>query len=56
MTVKRRLKEIAEAERICELQEEAVFSETMRLAIKPACFFAMALPTEKAFKPTIDQC
>ena len=52
----KRLREIAQTEHLAEQLEEAIFAEALRLAVKPACFVALALPSLKAGKPTPDQC
>jgi len=36
--------------------EAAIFNETLKLSLKPACFFSTALSSAKAAKPSVEQC
>ena len=45
-----------EKERLDELQEDVIFTETLKLPVKPACFFAVALPFAKAEKLVPEHC
>ena len=39
-----------------EQQEDVIFTETLKLPVKPACFFAVALPFAKAEKLVPEHC
>lgn len=39
-----------------EKVEDAIFTETLKLPVKPACFFSAALPYRKATKPNLQAC
>ena len=48
--------DIEEVESKAEEIESFIFSETLKLPLKPACALSLALPFTKAVKPGPDQC
>ncbi len=45
-----------ERERNDEELENALCKETLKLPVKPACVFALAIPAIKAAKPDAEMC
>ena len=45
-----------EKEKAHEHYEDAYFTQTLKLPLKPACAFTLALPYAKAAKPGPDEC